>query len=101
MTAEPNLPRNAKPPLAPQRATHLFKVGQAVRLKGGVWRSGDIYRVTATLPPVGDSPQYRIRNDGERFERVATQDNLEHALPSTGGAGASEIEKSFGHGQGT
>lgn len=60
--------------------THLFAVGQSVRLRDGFARptlATDIYRITATLPPRGNSPQYRIRNDDERHERVTTQDSIE------------------------
>ena len=59
---------------------HLFAIGQNVRLKSGFARMtmpADIYRVTGTLPPRGNSPQYRIRSDEERHERVMTQDDLE------------------------
>jgi len=50
------------------------------------------------LPPRGDSPQYRIRNDGERHERVATQDSIQPILASQSGEGATLIERTFGHG---
>ncbi|WP_315927295.1 hypothetical protein [Mesorhizobium sp. SP-1A] len=85
-------------------ATHLFAVGQAVRLRGNFGtfpKTSEVYRITSTLPPRGDSPQYRIRNDDERHERVATQDSLEPIRPSRPGEGATLIERTFGHGQGT
>ena len=84
--------------------THLFAVGQVVRLKsnfGTFPRTADIYRITGTLPPKGESPQYRIRNDEERHERVTTQDSLEPVRMSPAGEGATLIERTFGHGQGT
>jgi hypothetical protein len=84
--------------------THLFTVGQVVRFKGGFARPAlpaDIYHVTGTLPPRGDSPQYRIRNDEERHERVTTQDSLEPVGMSRSGDGATLIERTFGNGQGT
>jgi hypothetical protein len=59
---------------------------------------GDIYRITATLPPRGNSLQYRIRNNDERHERVATQDSLEAVDMSQSGNGATLIERTFGHG---
>ena len=81
---------------------HLFTVGQAVRIKGGFVRpalAADIYHITGILPPRGDSLQYRIRNDGERHERVTTQDSLEPvSIPLSGSL---LIERTFGHGQGT
>lgn len=85
-------------------ATHLFTVGQAVRLKGSFGRpsrSADIYHITGTLPPTGDSPQYRIRNNDECHERVTTQDSLEPVDMSQSSDGATLIERTFGHGQGT
>jgi len=83
---------------------HLFTIGQAVRLRGNFGtfpKTSEVYRVTGTLPPRGDSPQYRIRNDEERHERVATQDSLEPIRPSQSSEGATLIERTFGHGQGT
>jgi hypothetical protein len=77
----------------PRSETHLYAVGEAVRLKRAPWKSGDVYHVTARLPPIGDMPQYRIRSDDERFERVARQDDLEHVVASDG---ATLVEKAFG-----
>lgn len=89
--------------IRPAAATHLFAVGQAVRLRGnGTFpKTADIYRITGTLPQRGHSPQYRIRNDDERHERVATQDSLEPVRLSQSNEGANPIERTFGHGQGT
>lgn len=59
--------RNPRP-VRREAATHLFAVGQAVRLKGGFGtfpKTVEIYRITAPLPPRGDSLQYRIRSDGD------------------------------------
>jgi hypothetical protein len=95
------LQRNARP-LRYEAATHLFTAGQIVRLKGGFGlqsQSADTYRITATLPPRGDSQQYRIRNDGEHYERVATQDSLEPVSISPAGPGGALIEGTFGAGQ--
>jgi hypothetical protein len=77
-------------------SSHAFAVGQAVCLKRALLGIGNVYLITAQLPPVGDAPQYRIRNEGEKFERVATQDNLEYAPAATGGARAAFLERSFG-----
>ncbi|MEZ2329606.1 hypothetical protein AB6802_07775 [Mesorhizobium sp. RCC_202] len=95
--------RNARP-IQHGAPLRLFDVGQAVRLKGGFGtgpKTGEIYRVTATLPPKGASPQYRIRSDGEPYDRVATEDSLERVVPSTSDNGIALIERTFGHGQGT
>ena len=64
-------------------------------------RAPEIYHVTATLPARGDSLQYRIRNDGERHERVTTQDSLEPVHLSPAADDATLIERTFGHRQGT
>lgn len=83
-----------------ETATHAFAVGQSVRLKGGFGRvPTEIYQITATLPPRGNTLQYRIRNDEERHERVTTEDDLEAVSKSQ--SGSSLIERTFGHGQGT
>lgn len=60
--------------------THSFSVGQSVRLRGGFRQPAlfaGVYRILALLPPTENLPQYRIRNDDERHERVTTQNNLE------------------------
>lgn len=84
----------------PDTARHLYAVGQAVRLKGG-FRSqlaaDDIYRITGTLPSAGAFPQYRIRNDDERHERVTTQDMLAPVNTASGGR-TTLIERTFGNG---
>jgi len=85
-----------QPPQRSSVETHLFSVGQAVRLKGRLWGSGNVYLVTAKLPPIGDSPQYRIRSEAEKFERVATQSNLELVSASEGDEATTLLEKSFG-----
>jgi hypothetical protein len=95
------LQRNARP-IRYETATHLFTTGQTVRLKGGFGlqsQSAHTYRITATLPPKGDSQQYRMRNDAENYERVATQDSLEAVSLSPAGPGGALIEETFGAGQ--
>jgi hypothetical protein len=60
--------------------SHLYSVGQAVRRKdsfGHRSASVDVFRVTARLPESGGSPQYRIRSEEERHERVILEENLE------------------------
>ncbi len=61
---------------------HRFSVGQKVRMKSTVGlslRDETIFRILATLPVRDGSPQYRIRSEGETYERVTTEDNLEDA----------------------
>jgi hypothetical protein len=102
MTTMP-IRRTARQPRR-ESPTHLFAIGQAVQLKRGIASaapSGDIYLVTGTLPPRGDSLQYRIRNEAERHERVMTQDSLELAGVAHSGDGATLIERTFGPGEGT
>lgn len=71
---------------------HRFTVGQTVRMNNRFGLSpatAETYRITAILPVREDnSPQYRIRNDDERHERVATEDSLEEitAQPAPGDA---------------
>jgi hypothetical protein len=58
---------------------HRFAIGQSVHLKNRFNQSDTtegVYRITATLPERDNSPQYRIRNDGERHERVTTENTL-------------------------
>ncbi len=66
------------PPL--EAAIHQFSVGQIVRMRSrsGVFpKTVELFRITRTLPARDNLPQYRLRGDGENYERVATEDNLE------------------------
>lgn len=95
--------RDARP-VYREAGIHIFAVGQSVRLKGGFRQPAQlpgVFRVTALLPATGDMPQYRIRNDDERHERVTTQDNLEPIRKSTATENASLAEQTFGPGQET
>lgn len=103
MTITNNPPPNARP-VRGEEATHQFAIGQAVRMRGGLGGStlsSDIYHITATLPPRGDSLQYRIRNDDERHERVITQESIEPVTKSRSGQGSSLLETTFGSGDST
>jgi hypothetical protein len=92
VTASNLLSRNIRS-LGRDGPTHLYNVGQTVRLKSGHGqRSSGLYRIMGTLPPIGDAPQYRIRNDSEGHERVVPEEALEPAPE-----GSSLIEKAFGH----
>jgi hypothetical protein len=84
--------------------THLYALGESVRLKGSFStfpKSTEIYHVTGRLPPRGESLQYRIRSDSERYERVTTEDSLEPVPSSSGDESTTLLERTFGHGQGT
>jgi hypothetical protein len=71
---------------------HRFVIGQAVRMNNRfrlLPSAAETYRITAILPTREDNlPQYRIRNDDERHERVTTEDSLEEitAPPAPGDA---------------
>jgi hypothetical protein len=103
MTTTSFMGRNPRP-LRREAATHLYAVGQAVRLKGRFGsfpKTAEIYHITGMLPPREDSPQYRIRSDEERHERVTTQDSLEAVRESPDSENTTLLERTFGHGQGT
>jgi hypothetical protein len=98
MTATSTLQRSGRP-VRRVEATHLFAVGQSVRLRSGFGRPGqaaEIYHVRARLPPSGNALQYRIRNIEEHCERVATQDELEAI--DVAESGASLAERTFDRG---
>jgi len=103
MTITNNPPPNARA-IRRDAATHLFVIGQAVRMRvglGGSTLSPDIFHITGTLPPRGDSPQYRIRNDDEHHERVITQESIVPVAMSRSGCGPTLMETTFGHGERT
>ena len=76
--------------------THGFTNGQSVRLKNAMLASGNVYLITASLPTNGASPQYRIRNSGEKFERMACEADLELLSPLPHESGDAAIEDLFG-----
>jgi len=66
--------------LAPALRTHRFRVGQTVFYTSSpISRPGasGSYKVVRLLPSDGDDYQYRIKNPGEAFERVAKESQLE------------------------
>jgi hypothetical protein len=59
---------------------HKFRVGQTVLYTSSpISRPGasGTYKVVRLLPSDGDDYQYRIKNSGEAFERVAKESQLE------------------------
>jgi len=59
---------------------HKFRVGQTVLYTSSpISRPGasGTYKVVKLLPSDGDDYQYRIKNPGEAFERVAKESQLE------------------------
>jgi hypothetical protein len=66
-----------RPPLL---RAHRFRVGQTVLYTSSpITRPGasGTYKVVKLLPSDGDDYQYRIKNPGEAFERVAKESQLE------------------------
>jgi hypothetical protein len=66
--------------LSPALRTHKFQVGQTVFYTSSpISRpsASGSYRVVRLLPSDGEDYQYRIKNSGEAFERVAKESQLE------------------------
>jgi hypothetical protein len=66
--------------LTPSLRTHKFQVGQTVFYTSSpISRPGasGSYMVVRLLPSDGEDYQYRIKNPGEAFERVAKESQLE------------------------
>jgi hypothetical protein len=64
----------------PMLRAHKFRVGQTVLYTSSpITRPGasGTYKVVKLLPSDGDDYQYRIKNSGEAFERVAKESQLE------------------------
>ena len=95
MTTPPTTTQRNKPSRRVAAETHAFRSGQSVRLKNAILTSGKVYLITARLPTNGASPQYRIRNSEENFERMACEADLELLSPSPSRADAA-IEELFG-----
>jgi hypothetical protein len=65
---------------APALRTHKYSVGQTVFYTSSpITRPGasGSYKVVRLLPSDGDDYQYRIKNPGEAFERVAKESQLD------------------------
>ena len=59
--------------------THLYAVGERVSLDSAMRASadrGDVFVVKTRLPHVGAQLQYRVRTDGEPYDRVVTEGQL-------------------------
>jgi hypothetical protein len=64
----------------PMLRAHKFRIGQTVLYTSSpITRPGasGTYKVVKLLPSDGDDYQYRIKNSGEAFERVAKESQLE------------------------
>jgi hypothetical protein len=65
---------------SPVLRAHRFRVGQTVLYTSSpITRPGasGTYKVVRLLPSDGEDYQYRIKNSGEAFERVAKESQLE------------------------
>lgn len=65
--------------MAKAERAHRFRIGQAVTLAPGFGYArgaGASYQIVALLPSNGAHYQYRIKNNEERFERVAAENEL-------------------------
>ena len=63
---------------------HRFSIGQSVRMPNrfGTVKTDDLlFTVTGKMPAKDRSPQYRIRSEEERHERVVTEDMLQAIAP--------------------
>jgi hypothetical protein len=60
-----------------ETATHKFPVGAYVLYQAGIRSRKETFRVTRLLPDGGAGFQYRIKGDGDGFERVVTESSLE------------------------
>ena len=65
---------------SPVLRAHRFRVGQTVLYTSSpITRPGasGTYKVVRLLPSDGEDYQYRIKNSGEAFERVAKESQLD------------------------
>lgn len=70
----------AKPADRSAPRPHRFAIGQKVRMRntaGLSLRDEIVFKVVAKLPLRDGALQYKIRYEGETYERVTTEDNLE------------------------
>jgi hypothetical protein len=78
--------------------SHIFAIGQCVNLRrtgAATTKPLQVFVVKALLPPLGGGTsglefQYRIKSEGESYERVAVEHQLEGTGPieAAGGAAA-------------
>lgn len=76
------LPGAEPPAPTPIRAQHRFKVGDRLRMKQGghsVARAAGYCRVVFLLPFEGAQLLYRVKSEGETFERVVAEADLGQA----------------------
>ena len=60
-------------------ASHIFSVGDRVGLPAAMRAAehgNDVFTVTARMPHVGTRLQYRVKTEGEPYERVVTEEQM-------------------------
>ena len=80
------------------RESHIYAVGQSVMLFNAFKEADVVYHITRIFPPSGSSPQYRIRSDVERHERMVTQDDIRPVASLSAAKGRTLIERIRSHG---
>jgi len=86
--------------------THLYKIDQNVLLAdraGANLKQAAVYRIVATLPARDAGPQYRVKGEHERFERMVEESQITAVAltepPATADDGApasARLESPFG-----
>lgn len=59
--------------------SHLFAVGERVSLESIMRRSADradVFVVKTQMPQLGEELQYRVKTEGEPYDRVVTEGQL-------------------------
>jgi hypothetical protein len=59
--------------------SHIYAIGQQVsfdRRIGTYLKRAGVFTVTKLLPPSGTELQYRVKSEGEAYERVASEHEL-------------------------
>lgn len=73
-----------------------FSIGQSVRLFSGygnpTQKLDEVYLITGLMPALGASFQYRVRQESEAFERVATEESLDLVRLEDPGEGTSPTQ---------
>jgi hypothetical protein len=78
LAARPSI-GGVQPQREPSMNVHLYHVGEQVALtphSGTYLKASNAYVVSAQLPPLGDTLQYRIKCASEPYERVVAEHQL-------------------------
>jgi hypothetical protein len=68
------------------KLAHRFAVGQCVQMKtfGSSQPTGQKFTINALMPVRDGTPQYRLRGESEKHDRVDREDNLVMAVEPNG-----------------